>query len=405
MKDNNAKDYKKGDALLAEVGSFKKSNVLISSKYKSTVMENKILAVSMSRIKIEEGRPIAKLTVSDFKHMVDGNNGSFYQKIKRAAKSMSGRQMFIEDKENNSFMLINLIGKVEYKDGTMTIKFEPDLKEYLVDLQKNYTTLNIEMMMSLESQYGFRLYELLKSRAYVPKGVHDTGLYKMVFGLSELKVTIGIVNTQTDAVSKALQTKNPDFDNIVNNIALEKSFKTWYDFKKRVLEPSIAEINEKTDLHVEFIPIGRGHGGKICEIEFYVTRKDIIEKNKNNKPLKTEEDIEVIVEDIKEPNPEELMQYVEELQELIEEPIKIKDYKAILKAANYNIDKVKRVYELACQQSEINNLVAWLISAIKNNYDYEPIPKTKGMTYEQTMAYQELLDDLKEERERMNSNI
>ena len=396
MAEVNSKEYKKGDAILSEVVNFKKSNVLISSKYKSSITENKILAVSMSRIKIDEGRPIAKLTVSDFKHMVKGNDGSFYQKIKRVAKSMSGRQMFIEDKENNSFMLINLIGKVEYKEGVLTIKFEPDLKEYLVDIQKNYTTLNIEMMMSLESQYGFRLYELLKSRAYVPKRVQDNGLYKMVFGLSELKVTIGIVNTQTDTVSKALQTSNPDFDNIVNNIALEKSFKTWYDFKRRVLEPSVEEINEKTDLHVEYIPIGKGQGGKIHEIEFYVTRKDVVKKIEEEKKqsVKINNNIEVIVEKTKEPSSEEIMQYVEELQEIIEEPIKIKDYKAILKAAEYNIDKVKYAYELACQQLEINNLVAWLISAIKNNYDYDPIPKSKGMSYENAMAYQEILDEI-----------
>lgn len=392
MSSKEKKDIYDADVVSTEIVNFKKSNILISSKYKSSVLENKILAVAMSQVKIQEGRPIAKISVKNFQEKMNANKGSFYTQMKRAAKSMSGRQMFIEDKENNSFMLINLIGKVEYNNGDITIKFEPDLTEYLVDLQKNYTTLNIEMMMSLDTQYGFRIYELLKSKAYAPKGIRDTGKYKIVFGVSELKVTIGIVNTQTDAVRRALQNKNPDFDNIVENVAIEKSFKSWFDFKRRVLDPAIEEINNKTDLYVEYVPIGRGKGGKIKEIEFYVTKKEIADAYK--KEIITDNKIEIVQDSIKEPDPEKLMELVEELQEVIDEPIKIKDYKSILKAANYNTDRIKNVYSIACEQKEINNLVGWLISALNNNYDYDPIPKSKGMSYEEARMYQDILDDL-----------
>ena len=45
------------------------------------------------------------------------------------------------------------------------------------------------------------------------------------------------------------------------------------------------------------------------------------------------------------------------------------EIRSILKAADYNIDKIRKAYELYSRQSnQVDNFVGWMISAIRNNY-------------------------------------
>ena len=73
--------------------------------------------------------------------------------------------------------MYDLVGVVSYESGsgTMEIKFEPEIKDYIYDLKANFTMLNIPMMLSFRSGWSYRLYELLSSRAYHTKYDKETG--------------------------------------------------------------------------------------------------------------------------------------------------------------------------------------------------------------------------------------
>ena len=62
--------------------------------------------------------------------------------------------------------------------------------------------------------------------------------------------------------------------------------------------------------------------------------------------------------------------------EIINEKLKTKEYKAILEAANNDIELIQEKYELSKKQQKIENLVGWLIKAIENGYT-EPVRKQK----------------------------
>jgi len=344
---------------------FKKANVMVSAKYKSSLLENKILAVALSRITVDsKNMPIAEIKVSEMKGFLNIDGNSIYERLKTVAKQMSGRIVFMENAEKTHWEMQSIIVGADYEKNTGKLKvfFNPNLISILYDLRISYTKYCLPLLLSFNSGYSYRLYELLKSKAYRPKGSNIQGPYTISYGLNELKLTIGLVNTDTDKVKQAMQDPNPDFDYIVEHLAIEKTFDKWYDFKRYVLDVAVDEINTNpmSDILIQYETVKVGRGGKIKNIIFTVIKK---------------EDIKEIVDDIHEPGAEKLMELVEEIQENIDIPLKIKDIKSLLKAAEYNTEKVLKVYDMAKKKKNIHNVIGWMLEALKNNYEEHSVKK------------------------------
>ena len=83
---------------------YKKSNLLINGKYKSSLLENKVLALAMAKSYKEENRVIAKISIGELKSILAKPNssgrisGSFYTRLKEIAEEMTWRRVFIEDR-------------------------------------------------------------------------------------------------------------------------------------------------------------------------------------------------------------------------------------------------------------------------------------------------------------------
>lgn len=372
----------------------KKSNFLISSVYRATLLENKVLALALTKVNLnEEGRPVATLKTREIKQVlhVTGNAMSTY--LKDVATSLAGRTMFVES-EDGSFQCMNLVGVVSYQSGTgtMEIKFEPEIKDYIFDLKANFTMLDIPMMLSFRSGWSYRLYELLSSKAYHSKYDKDTGnVFHIKYGVSELKLHLGTVQIKDDKgkinrdIQRELEKKEIDYDYIVNELVHEKlkSFDKWCDFKRRVLDVAVKEINEKSDLHVEYNLLRGGRGGKIYGIDFEVTRQDMVVDEKKQEPVKV-------------PSSEELDAMADQVLEIIEEKIKISEAKALLKAADYDLERIEQAYSLACRQEEIHNLMGWMTAALQHGYEDKPIHKVKGHTPEETAEFDAFMEKLRE---------
>ena len=85
---------------------------------------------------------------------------------------------------------------------------------------------------------------------------------------------------------------------------------------------------------------------------------------------------------------------IEQLKAYIDEPLTKKDYKVLLDAANNNVEKIKKAYDLAAKQKHINNLVGWMKSAIKNDYTEDGVEMRHGMNHKELCEYNELIDNL-----------
>ncbi|WP_027203883.1 replication initiation protein [Butyrivibrio fibrisolvens] len=400
---------KKGD-------NYKKSNFLITSKYKSSILENKILSIALANaddIHEESEGLVYEIAVSDLKRKmnISKSYGSFYDKLDDAAKSMTGRTIGTSNKKNRTFDYISVVTRATSKDGIFRIIFNPALKDNIIDIKDKFTVLKLSTMLSFKSSYSLRLYELLKDELQEIKWQQDRDAitlgkkntyrqenlfkYETSIGLAELKLEMGVVNAELDKVKRVLQGKNPDYEKAVAS-SPEQIFKSWSDFRRRVLEKATEEINEKTDLHVDFEADKAGRGGKVVGVTFIIT--DSKSYKNSNAGIKTESS-DVFMDDLGDPyivEAEELDidDLIDKVRMIISENLKTKEIKSILQAADNDISKIKEAYELACKQSEIENLVGWMISAIKNGYT--ATPKRKNNTYsdfEQNTYDYELLED------------
>ena len=230
---------KKGD-------NYKKSNFLITSKYKSSILENKILSIALANaddIHEESEGLVYEIAVSDLKRKmnISKSYGSFYDKLDDAAKSMTGR----------TIGTISVVTRATSKDGIFRIIFNPALKDNIIDIKDKFTVLKLSTMLSFKSSYSLRLYELLKDELQEIKWQQDRDAitlgkkntyrqenlfkYETSIGLAELKLEMGVVNAELDKVKRVLQGKNPDYEKAVAS-SPEQILKSWSDFRRRVLE-------------------------------------------------------------------------------------------------------------------------------------------------------------------------
>lgn len=255
-----------------ENSEYAKSNFLIGSKYKSSLLEMKLTSIALTKMQRMEftedtgsGDLICSMRASELRHLLpNGNDGSFYQQLEPVAKMMTSRTVGWSDPERHEFDYVTVITRASYKDGIFTVKFNSDLKKYLKNLHQQYTILQLPTMLNFKSAYSFRLYEVLSSKCYYPKGKErDDDLFKVSFSLSELKLEMGVVNANLDSVQRVLRgTETPDYDKAVER-SPEKQFNRWSDFRNRVIDVACKEINETSDMQVEYETVKQGRGGRV----------------------------------------------------------------------------------------------------------------------------------------------
>jgi plasmid replication initiation protein len=104
---------------------------------------------------------------------------------------------------------------MKYKNGFITFKLDPDMREFMLGLkeQGNFTKTFEKYILPMESLYAKRIYEMLYQ-------VKKYGYRK--FELEELQKVLDI----------------------------PKSFKSYFNFKARVLVIAIKEINKYTDIYI-----------------------------------------------------------------------------------------------------------------------------------------------------------
>ncbi len=351
-----------------------KSNFLIGAKYKSSLLENKVMAISLNKIKDaeedKEGTLIVRLKASELKKLLDSKSGSFYSQLDKVGSSMTGRVIGMSDPENERFHYMSVINNAHYENGVLTLEYNKNLNGYLKNIKQNFTKLNLETMLDFKSVYSFRLYELLKSRAYYPKGVNrKDNSFRVTYDLAELKLDLGVINAELANVKKILNdSAKPNYEAALE-AAPEKVFTTWFEFRRNCIDVAVKEINSKkdrTEMFVSYEPRKSGQGGKVYAVDFY------IQLYKNN--MKDDAETQVKAEDLTE---DEKLNFYDEIRDLMGSQIKSKDAKAIAEAASYDMGIIKEKYGIAIKQ-EVENIVGFMISAIRNDYADVPSDRKKS---------------------------
>lgn len=351
------------------------SNVLISSKYKATIQELKITYLALQKVQLGQyernGENIyIKFRGRELQRAMNVKGNSFFERLAETSEHMTGRTIGIVDPENRRFMFVPFVTLAKYEEGELTIRFAPEMEKYILNIEKNFTYLLKDTMMNFKREYSFKLYEVLKSYSFYPKDykLPKSGKFQIEIGLSELKLTMGIVNAELDTVKSVLSENkfNPNYDKAVAK-SPERLYDNWGDFKKRVLDPSIKEINENTDIEVSYDTGKAGKGGKIHSIIFLVQDKKYLKDDKLPVVLdKRKWKVDAAISD--EERFFRVMQGYESISHIV--TLRYDEITMLLEKCNFDVEYFNEKVSLLKKQklTEDFNVMGFMTKAIEENW-------------------------------------
>ena len=233
-----------------------KHNKLISASYSLGVPEQRIifLAIVAARAqdKLIDARGVLQIHASSYQEQFKVEKHSAYKALKSATRGLFDAHFEYDDmheqtgKDANNF--IRWVQKIRYINaaGMIELQFTDDVIPLITRLTEQYTEYDLKQVSELQSEYAIRLYELMMQ-------------WKSVGKTNEIAI---------DDLRKKLGVK-------------PEQYKQMCNFKTRVLDHAVKQINEHTDITVNYEQ--HKTGKTITAVSFAFKKKKILDpaKNKN----------------------------------------------------------------------------------------------------------------------------
>lgn len=241
-----------------------KSNELVQkSRFKLSVNEQKTVAYICSKIKPvtdvnENGGSFYQLEyefdIREYFKMceLDYDNGNNYAYIKKVLKGLRDQSIWLT-LPDGSETTVSWLSKVttSKRSGKVKVVLDEDMVPYLFNLKERFTAYRLLYVIHMKSQFSLRVYEILRSYAW------QTNVY---IELEEFKKMLMIDDSQSYG-------------------------KRFPDFRRFILDNSLEEINEYTDLRVTYDTEKKGR--KVVGIQFHIV--DVNKETMNNINMKYSE--------------------------------------------------------------------------------------------------------------------
>jgi len=167
-----------------------------------------------------------------------------WKRLDRTLLVLMGKVIVIEDSEyeTEKTMLLSYF-KIDKKTEMVQYRFDKSLKPFLLDLNNkfkkgSYTKLSFEKILSFESQYSAKMYEVLEIKAKQSESYKNKNILEFEYDLQDFKeLLLGEYNLKT------------------GKIDIPKSYDRFNNFKARVLDMAYRELKEKGDYFFEYEPI------------------------------------------------------------------------------------------------------------------------------------------------------
>lgn len=214
-----------------------KSNQLINARYSLTVAEIRLFLMMVAQVEKDDYdfKPY-RIRIQDYAKAVGTQSKSHYKEIKEAAQNLISRIADLP-RDDGGWLKVAFLSSAEYfrGEGMLELCFDPKLKPYLLELKSRFTAYDIRNVLTLQSSYSIRIYELLKQFEKIGE---------RTFRVDDLKGILGIKKTQ---------------------------YKRYNDFKRFVIQQAYQDLKQHTDISFEFEEIKEGR--KIASIRFIIQRQ------------------------------------------------------------------------------------------------------------------------------------
>lgn len=238
-----------------------KDNALINASYNLELVEQRLILLSIieARTTGKGINPNDKLTItaSSYMNHFNTNRNTAYQALKDACNNLFERQFSFIEKTDKGDKVVRTrwVSQVAYLENEATVEliFSPTVAPLITLLEKNFTSYELEQVSELNSKYAVRLYEVVIAWRSIGKTPMIT--------IDELRDRLGV---------------------------LDDEYQITGDFKKRVLDYALKQINEKTDITITYEQHKQGR--KIIGFTFIIKQK----QKSLTKPKDTERDTKTI---------------------------------------------------------------------------------------------------------------
>lgn len=157
---------------------------------------------------------------------------ALYKSLDEMTDHIMREVICIDDKDNDQWEKFHWVDVCKYKKGIVTIKISDELKPFLLGLRGCFSRYRLEEIIHLKSMYALRIYENLVACMNEKRRPHADKTCNISISIDELRRI-------TDTTDKYVR---------------------FSQFKTKVMDIAIAEINQKTMYHVEATTYT--HGGK-----------------------------------------------------------------------------------------------------------------------------------------------
>ena len=240
-----------------------KDNALINASYNLDLVEQRLILLAIIEARqsgkgINANDPLI-IHAESYINQFSAHRNTAYQALKDACDDLFARQFSyqsLSDKGNIQHHKSRWVSEVIYveKEAVVKLIFAPAIIPLITRLEEQFTKYDIEQVSGLTSAYAVRLYELLiawRSTGKTP-----------IIEIQKFRQKLGVLDTE---------------------------YKQMNDFKKRVLDIAINQINEKTDIKVkvEQHKTGRAISGfsfKFKQKQTAISEKSVSPQRDQNTP-------------------------------------------------------------------------------------------------------------------------
>lgn len=194
-------------------------NALTNARYEYTELQLDLFFFIVSKLRKDEKDTIYQLDVRELSKLTGKRyNGAYLQK---ATADMGSRMLEIED--DKEYRQIWMFQQIRYIKGEGIIEFDLTkyVLPYLFQLKNNFTSYELAAALRLTSKYAKRIYQLCSQW----KDVGETRKYD----LEEFKKMLGLLDEKGNEKMERIS-----------------------QLREKVLDVSVKQINEHTELHISY---------------------------------------------------------------------------------------------------------------------------------------------------------
>jgi plasmid replication initiation protein len=220
------------------------SNKLVEATYKMSVPAKRVMLMLLGQIHPAQRDISQKICINaaDYADKTGLGFDNAYKDIKKGCRELMKTIIVTRDRKARTTQECVVVSWMEYHDddGWLEATFTPWIYPHIQHLQNiGYTSIEIDETLKFSSFYTIRLYELIMQfQKTEERYIKLTDLRKM-FQIAP------------------------------------KSYPRFVDLKKRVVNPSVKEIEEKTEWRIDWEPVKTGR--RITSIMFVFSKETQLE--------------------------------------------------------------------------------------------------------------------------------